>query len=1417
MDTTPSSSKSVVGLATSSSAPSIEVVEREPDFAALREEWEELCTLAGARVYQSFDWQWLWWKHFGHGLALHVVVFRQHGTLIGIAPFCLDTESPFSLGTRRSLRLLGSPARIRESSGLSMTYDPSDYLDVVVRPEFASAIGRACAEHLRDQRALYDSIELVNVPEDSTVMKEIVPCLHRAGFTVQTRPTDACPRLRVPASVQEYVRARRSGVRRRLSQAHKASLRGGSFAIETVDGEEPIREALQALVRLHQRRWNRLGYPGLFFERRFERFVADVTERLAHRGRLWLKTARADGQLIAVRLGFVFNRTVYDYLSGFDCDPVVSRRRPGLALLLSMIEDATRLGARHVDLLRGDEDYKYDLTSDVARNWTVTARIAQTRVADVFQTGLGLLELAGTRWWRERLIMRVHSEQYGMPRGMARYLRFRSTALARKIRRTRRDVPPETGSTAMTRPEEAPAEWSRNLLHSFAELRDHLRDLSVARTDGRDGRTLALDGYLTVCALWQIVEDFLHRGFFGVEKEVRKAGREKSSADRPANASASGWTAHAEKALGSSAVMLLARAADTLAAGLVDSRVLLRESGLLRTSAILRRTVVEVASLLADAAGLPDVQAMAERLQTSVRPLLGASYPQKLSRRIMKIPQCFRDFDVHPDDCRELVRKFTETVDGRNEPVTVLGLRTSGCYLAPLYAAHLVAQGFADVLVESVRPGVNLLASERRRLRGRLRRGMVLIVDDPPFTGDALRACVDMVERMGVPGRRITVLVLEEPDAPLFRYRADHGSAWADLESRARMIVLPRHEWRIRRVFAALGNGTNATNGTKVELLGDEVTGDLRTPAPASARWRRARRHDRARITIRHATPRGIQEQAFVAKGAGIGWFQDHACTIARHLEGFTPPASWLKEGLVLLPWIDGTALVDRPQACDESFVRHAARYVAERSRALPIEGDFQLDLEDRKTGWHLLARTFGRSYGILRSFSHYGLRRELSAICEGAPRAVIDGRMGPAEWIVSAGGGDPIKVDFEEHAFDRSDRLMFDPVLDLAGIAVEHRLPAHLERLLMSEYVDRSGDNRAPDRLPACKMMVSLSRIAELSSQAFDAGLDCREVAIDVLERERMLASIANGFLASAYRVPGVQRDSDQFVAIDVDGVLEDSTLGFNAMTPAAARALRMLGAHGFQPILASGRSLLELVDRCRALGLRAAIAEYGSVVWEEGREKPAVLAKASEWDQLVTLRRLLRDQDDVVVDPAYEYSVRVYRLVKDSRRPVPVAWLAELLCRHHLDELRIVQGDGQTDVVGESCNKGNGLQFLKTRLDVRSVAAVGDTIEDLALFRAADQAFAPSNAHARLVAAAGSSGLQVVKGRVQRGLLEVATTLAHGQGRSCAQGCDDPESWSRGVAILVRALGLRDRGRLRKLCDLVGRDAFKALGVSR
>src|SRR5262249_13338516 len=164
--------------------------------------------------------------------------------------------------------------------------------------------------------------------------------------------------------------------------------------------------------------------------------------------------------------------------------------------------------------------------------------------------------------------------------------------------------------------------------------------------------------------------------------------------------------------------------------------------------------------------------------------------------------------------------------------------------------------------------------------------------------------------------------------------------------------------------------------------------------------------------------------------------------------------------------------------------------------------------------------------------------------------------------------------------------------------------------------------------------------------------------------------------------------------------------------------------------------------------------------------------------------------------------------------RRAVQAPRLEPLLHHYHLDELRVVEGNGQTDVAGRSCNKGNGLRYLRQRLGARMAAAIGDSIEDLALFRAADQSYAPANVHPALVAAVGAE-LQVVPGRAQRALLQVARALAHQRDR-CVRGCDGPEEWSEGVSILVEALGLRDRGRLQKLVDLVSRDAVKAFEVS-
>ena len=79
------------------------------------------------------------------------------------------------------------------------------------------------------------------------------------------------------------------------------------------------------------------------------------------------------------------------------------------------------------------------------------------------------------------------------------------------------------------------------------------------------------------------------------------------------------------------------------------------------------------------------------------------------------------------------------------------------------------------------------------------------------------------------------------------------------------------------------------------------------------------------------------------------------------------------------------------------------------------------------------------------------------------------------------------------------------------------------------------------------------------------------------------------------------------------------------------------------------------------------------------------------------------------------------------------------------------------------------------------------------------------------------GAGSLRVVKGRTQRGLLQIAKEVAHG-GSRCPRGCDDvdAEEGREADSILVKALGLRDRSRLQKLRDLANRDALKSLRVS-
>jgi hydroxymethylpyrimidine pyrophosphatase-like HAD family hydrolase len=242
---------------------------------------------------------------------------------------------------------------------------------------------------------------------------------------------------------------------------------------------------------------------------------------------------------------------------------------------------------------------------------------------------------------------------------------------------------------------------------------------------------------------------------------------------------------------------------------------------------------------------------------------------------------------------------------------------------------------------------------------------------------------------------------------------------------------------------------------------------------------------------------------------------------------------------------------------------------------------------------------------------------------------------------------------------------------------------------------------------------------------------------------------------------------------AIDIDGVLETSPLGFPGLTPAAAITVRALTRHGYRPVLATGRSLDDVRDRCAAYHLAGGVAEYGAVVYNHGTGRVREVLSERDRAALDQLRAVLGGIEGVRLDPDYRYAVRAYRLnAAGHRRSLSPEMVAMALVKAGAGRrIRPIAGAAQTDFMVAGIDKGIGLRLLAADLGVEDgglgrplALAVGDTVSDLPMFDLAVRAFAPANADRDVR----SAGVRVLRRPYQSGLAMAAShLLGHPPGR--------------------------------------------------
>jgi haloacid dehalogenase-like hydrolase len=883
-----------------------------------------------------------------------------------------------------------------------------------------------------------------------------------------------------------------------------------------------------------------------------------------------------------------------------------------------------------------------------------------------------------------------------------------------------------------------------NLLLNVAELASLLADALQRRA--------WLDAYLCAAGMNQVAEDHIHRdiNFVGAigDQLLSSGGQPRAVVGRTAAMAMSGAldlrSCHRSSRDLLSWQRNLAMCVDTLAGAVSAS----------------------VAGAAADPTG---VAAKAEAALSAV-----AGVPAALREQIPRLPSCFHAFDLDVSDVLRLAVEFERAWPDRSRPLLVAGIRTSGSYLAPLCATFLGSHGYADVRVLTLRPQHQLLRSERDLVR-RIARGdgLALVIDDPPESGRSVARIAQELARLGLPHESI-VLIL-----PLFGSR---DAVPARLR-RYPSVLLPSDEWAINSKLTpgSVGRALGRLVPPGVSVEGVE-------PLPLSPRdWRRS--HDRGLFRVDLLKDARTRTVSVLVEGVGTGYYGEHALLVASALHDYVPEVFGLADGCLYRTWLSDERQVCPPgSAPDEELVNAVATYVAARKRALRVQDDRSLGAVGERPVWEVvglvLSRVFGRGAQASRLLLVNGLAKELLRVTR---PSVVDGATALSNWFADEGSRERyVKVDFAKRSFWNLGLICYDAAFDLAGAALSSPSEATADQL-RSKYTRRVGESIGEERW----LLYELAHLWGAERIGPEHALELQRRSAQSLQR-----FFARLFLADL----GPAQDGP-LCALDLDGVLETESLGFPATTSSGAMALRALIAHGYRPVLASGRSAGEVADRCRSYRLAGGAAEYGAVVCTTAPEHADVLLSDAEQDLLACVRATLASRHDVHVDDAFCHAVRAFRVDRRGKRgPLDRQTVNAVLAASGDPALiRPVMGEGQTDFVAAGVDKGRAVRALAARLgqpdngDGRLLAlAVGDTAADLPMLGQATLAFAPANAQATLR----REGVEVLSAPCQAGLAQAVERLLGHEPGACPA-CRAPQL-SPEAALLVEVLSAGERGRV-------------------
>jgi CelD/BcsL family acetyltransferase involved in cellulose biosynthesis len=346
-----------------------------------RATWDALASLNPySTPFSTWAFHRAWWDAYGSNAHDHTIaVFDPAGDRdrpIAIAPLMhrhvvepSDAETHTTIRHTKPLALTAvEPAACAVYFGASYH---ADYATLLAHPRDMPRAADAIVDELAQERPVdpWSVLDLRRLRQADPATEILAAAFGRRemaeGWTLNIEREDVCPIIRLPegADLDGFFatlgKKQRHEIRRKVRRAEDAG------DVELVESTDPGAD-LEAFIDLHQRRWGELGLfpptPGgdqarVFVRRLFELF-GEATATAAGHPTIHLAFLTVGGKRVGASIHFETAGSVLYYNAGID--PDARALSPGVVLLERLVRRAIEHGKCRVDLLRGDEPYKYE-------------------------------------------------------------------------------------------------------------------------------------------------------------------------------------------------------------------------------------------------------------------------------------------------------------------------------------------------------------------------------------------------------------------------------------------------------------------------------------------------------------------------------------------------------------------------------------------------------------------------------------------------------------------------------------------------------------------------------------------------------------------------------------------------------------------------------------------------------------------------------------------------------------------------------------------------------------------------------------------------------------------------------------------------------------------------------------------------